>query len=165
MRLILFNNNLMPHLFVLSPQVTQLRRRFVDHSFPQFNDHGIQSRPDDYPVQRTFANRIGACVHFLCRCLLLQKRLTNRIIRIHQRTKVVANPQEHIVRISLGNLLYPLYFLVVLYFLRVTWIWYLSELRLQIIQYILNLASGALDVFVKLASLLDCCNRRIRSSQ
>jgi len=58
-----------------------------------------------------------------------------------------------------------LYFFVVLNLLRVRWIRYLLELRLQIIQYILNLASGTLDVFVELASLLDCCNRSIRSSQ
>jgi hypothetical protein len=58
-----------------------------------------------------------------------------------------------------------LYFFVVLNLLRVTRVWYLLKLRLQIIQYILNLASGTLDVFVELAPLFDCCNRSIRSSQ
>jgi hypothetical protein len=39
------------------------------------------------------------------------------------------------------------------------------KLGLQIIQYILNLACGALDIFVELASLLDCSHRCVGCSQ
>lgn len=89
-------------------------------------------------------------------CLLLDKHLADLVVLIHQRAQIVANLNEHIVRVSLGNLLDPLHLFVVLDFLRVGRVLDLPELRLQIIQYILNLACGALDVLVKLASLLDC---------
>jgi hypothetical protein len=98
-------------------------------------------------------------------CFLRQERPADVVIRIHQRTQIVTNLQEHIVRVSPANLLNPLYFLVVLNLLRVRWATDLSELRLQIVQHTLYIARRTLDVLVELAPLLDCCNRSIRSSQ
>jgi hypothetical protein len=95
-------------------------------------------------------------LRFLC-----QERLADVVIRIHQRAQIVANPQEHVVRVGLGNLLHPLYFFVVLNFLGVCGFFDLPELRLQIIQHIFNFARCAFDVFVELTPLLDCRNRSV----
>jgi len=96
---------------------------------------------------------------------LHKEGFSDLIIGIHQRTQIVANLEKHIVRIGPADFLNALDFLVVLLFLCVGGVWYLLELRLQIIQYILNLASGTFNVLVKLTPLLDCCNRSICSRQ
>lgn len=119
MRLILLDNDLLPHLFVLGPQVTQFRRRFVDHRLTQLDDHGVQPCPDDDPVQRPLADGFRACVDFLCFCFLLDECLADSVVSIHQRAKVIADVQEHIVWVRPAYLLDPLYFLVVLYLLGI----------------------------------------------
>jgi hypothetical protein len=166
MSFVLLDNDLLPHRLVLRPQIAQLRGCPIHHCFTQLYDHGIQPCTNDDPVQSSLADRLCACVHFLCFCLLLDERFADSVVSIHQCAKIVANLEEHIVRVSPAYLLNPLHFLVVLLFLRVRRGGILLlKLRLQIIQYILNLACGTLDVLVELAPLLDCCNRSIRSSQ
>jgi hypothetical protein len=41
MRFVLLNDDLLPHLFVPAPQITQLRRGFVDHHLAQLSKHRI----------------------------------------------------------------------------------------------------------------------------
>ena len=80
--------------------------------------------------------------------LFPDKQLTNRIVRIHQLTQLISDLREHIVWVSLGDLLHPLHFLVVLDLLRVRRIGYLLKLRLQVIKYVLDLTRRAFDVLV-----------------
>lgn len=98
-------------------------------------------------------------------CFLLNKYLADLVVLVHQHTKVITYVDEHIVGVSPADLLNPLYFFVVLDLLCVGRVLNLPELRLQIIQYILNLACGALDVLVELTSLLDCSHCRVGCGQ
>jgi hypothetical protein len=147
-RLVLLNNNLPPHFLVLTPQVAQLRRGFIDHRLSQLYQHCIKSSPDNYSVQRPLAYRILACVHLCCFRFLCQERLADVVVSIHQSTQIVTNLEEYVVRVGLGYLLHPLYFFVVLNLLGVRRILNLPELRLQIIQYFFYFTRCALDVLV-----------------
>ena len=165
MRFILLNDNLLPHLFVLRPQVAKLGRRFVDHRLAQLGQHGIQPGADNDAVQCALADGLGAGVDLFGLRFLHNESLADVVIRVHQSAQIVADLKKHIIRVGLRYLLHPLHFFVVLNLLRRGRVLDPPKLRLQIIQHFLDFTRCALDVLVKLASLLDRQDRSVGSGK
>ena len=86
-------------------------------------------------------------------------------MRIHQDAQLSADVGEYIIRISLGYLLHPLHFGVILCFLRRCRVYYLVVLLLQILQYVTYFPRCALDVLIKLTPRLDRSNSSISRSE
>lgn len=102
-------------------------------------------------------------VDLFCTSLLLPKEFLDLVNSIKEVTELVTDLCIDIIGVRLGNLLDALAFLLVLlYFSLAGWLVFVLALEclFKIVQNFLDLASRALNVFVKSATFLDRANRR-----